>query len=297
MTQLNALTYDPLLKQALEEDLGRAGDLTSLAVIPANAKTSLNLNTRQDGCIAGLDISLRAFTILDPSISVKTFVKDGDFVPAGTILATISGNARSILSAERTCLNLLSHLSGIATKTYEMAQLIADLPTKLVDTRKTLPGLRALQKHAVKMGGGYNHRFALDDAIMIKDNHIAVAGDIVEAVKRARDYVGHTVKIEVEVDRLEQLEQLLTTDADIVLLDNMTPQTLKQAVEMVNGRMICEASGNISAQTIRAVSKTGVDIISAGCLTHTVKKLDIWLDERKQTELKSVATRYGTNNL
>ena len=219
MTQLSHLVYEPLLKAALEEDLGRAGDLTSLAVIPEGTTTTLALNTRQDGCIAGLDISLRAFTLFDPTLEIETFVHDGDFVKKGTVLATISGEARSILSAERTCLNLLSHLSAIATKTYEMAELIKDLPTKLVDTRKTLPNLRALQKYAVKMGGGYNHRFALDDVIMIKDNHIAVAGDLVEAVKRARAYVGHTVKIEAEVDTLDQLGQLLTTDADIVLLE------------------------------------------------------------------------------
>ncbi len=288
MTQLSHLVYEPLLKAALEEDLGRAGDLTSLAVIPEGTTTTLALNTRQDGCIAGLDISLRAFTLFDPTLEIETFVHDGDFVKKGTVLATISGEARSILSAERTCLNLLSHLSAIATKTYEMAELIKDLPTKLVDTRKTLPNLRALQKYAVKMGGGYNHRFALDDVIMIKDNHIAVAGDLVEAVKRARAYVGHTVKIEAEVDTLDQLGQLLTTDADIVLLDNMDPETLKTAVAMVNGQMICEASGNISSDTIRAVALSGVDIISAGCLTHTVKNLDIGLDEIKTTDTKNV---------
>jgi nicotinate-nucleotide pyrophosphorylase (carboxylating) len=279
LTSLPPLCYEPLLQTALAEDLGRSGDISAVAV-PADRHATLHVVTRQDGVVAGLGMSLRAFTLYDPAVRVSPLVADGDRVTAGTVLATVVGAARSLLAAERTCLNLLGHLCGIATHTRQLADLIADLPTQLVDTRKTLPGLRALQKYAVRAGGGHNHRFALDDAVMLKDNHLALAGDIPSAVARARAAVGPMVKIEVEVDTLDQLAEVLQTDADVVMLDNMPPEVLKKAVAMVGGRMLTEASGGVSAATIRAVAEAGVDVVSVGALTHSVRQLDIGLDYR-----------------
>ncbi|MBI1363737.1 MAG: carboxylating nicotinate-nucleotide diphosphorylase [Proteobacteria bacterium] len=277
---LPPLCYEGILQTALAEDMGRSGDISG-ALLPAGKQATLHVVTREAGCIAGLEMSLRAFTLYDPAVQVKALVADGDVVAAGTVLATVSGAARSLLAAERTCLNLLGHLCGIATQTHALAHLIADLPAKLVDTRKTLPGLRTLQKYAVRAGGGHNHRFALDDAVMLKDNHVALLGDIPAAVAHARAAVGPMVKIEVEVDTLEQLDEVLKTDADVVMLDNMPPEMLKAAVGRVGGRMLTEASGGITAATIRAVAESGVDVISVGALTHSVKQLDIGLDYRQ----------------
>lgn len=291
ITPLEYTITDPLIRAALAEDIGRIGDITSAATIPDNKMSTLVIKTRQDGCLAGLDMALRSFTIIDPEITITTHKNDGDRIKAGDVLATVTGRARALLTAERTCLNLLGHLSGIATQTQNMVDLIAHTNARLVDTRKTLPGLRAVQKYAVRCGGGYNHRFALDDAVMIKDNHIAVCGSITQAVAAARESVGHTTKIEIEVDNLDQLREVLTTDADIVLLDNMPPALLKQAVKMVNGKMVTEASGNINAKTIASVAETGVDYISAGCLTHSVMNVDIGLDYIAQNTQKE-----GTND-
>ena len=271
---LYPLFFAPLLRQALEEDLGRAGDLTTDAVVPPDARA----RARLVGRVAGLGVALSAFTQLDPSLWISVEQGDGVDVGAGTTLAVIDGAARPILTAERTALNLLGRLSGIATATAQVVQSLSDLHTEVVCTRKTTPGLRALEKYAIRVGGGSNHRFGLDDAVLIKDNHLVVAGGIRLAVERARAHIGHMVKIEVEVDTLEQLEELLTLRVDAVLLDNMPPETLRRAVTMVNGRLITEASGGITPATVRAVAETGVDMISLGWLTHTVKNFDVGLD-------------------
>lgn len=260
------------------EDFRRGGDLTTDALIPENAKGETVLRAREDGVIAGLEASLYAFIVLDPDVKFKFYKNDGDSIKAGEKIVKVSGNVRSMLSAERTCLNLLGRLCGIATFTNNLVKEIEGTGAKVADTRKTTPGFRALEKYAVKVGGGINHRFGLDDAVMIKDNHIAFSKSLTDAVNKVRDYVGHTVKIEVEVDTLDQLKELLENPADIVLLDNMSPETLKEAVQLIDGKMIAEASGNISMETIKSVAETGVDIISCGALTHSVKNFDIGLD-------------------
>ena len=276
---LPALVYEPILRQALAEDMGRGGDLTSQLTIPAGTQASANFVARESGTIAGLSMALRAFSLLDESLALTPYVQDGDRVTPGTLLATVSGDARSILGAERTALNLLGRLCGIATTTSTMVALLGGTHAKLADTRKTTLGLRALEKYAVRCGGGHNHRMALDDAIMIKDNHIAIAGSLTKAVTAAVAGAGHMVRIEVEVDTLQQLAELLTLDGvDVVLLDNMTPAQLKEAVAMVNGRLITEASGGVRPETLAAIAATGVDYISAGFLTHSAPNFDVGLD-------------------
>lgn len=219
-----------------------------------------------------------AFSLLDNQFSIEVLARDGDLIQTGQVLARLKGSASTMLTGERTALNLLGHLSGVATTTRRMVDLVKDYKARIVCTRKTLPGLRALQKYAVRAGGGFNHRFGLDDAVMIKDNHIAVCGGITAAVERVRARVGHMVKIEVEVDCLDQLEELLTVGADVVLLDNMSPETLALAVALVNGRMITEASGGITPESVAAVAESGVDYISAGFITHSAPNLDVALD-------------------
>ncbi|MEI8394850.1 MAG: carboxylating nicotinate-nucleotide diphosphorylase [Rhodospirillaceae bacterium] len=278
VSPLYPLFYEPLILRALEEDLGRAGDLTTDAVVPPGARARAALVARDAGRIAGLEVALSAFRMLDPGLNITITHGDGADVVAGTTLAEIDGGARPILTAERTALNILGRLSGIATTTAALVDYLGDLPTEIVCTRKTTPGLRALEKYAVRVGGGSNHRFGLDDAVLIKDNHLVVAGGLRAAITRARAAVGHMVKIEVEVDTLEQLEELLTLNADAVLLDNMAPETLSRAVAMVNRRLITEASGGVTPLTVRAVAETGVDMISLGWLTHTVKNFDVGLD-------------------
>lgn len=275
---LREIQYREIIENALLEDFRRGGDLTTNALIPEDAKGDTVLRARESGIIAGLEASLYAFTVLDPSVKFKYYKQDGDSVRAGDKIVKVSGNIRAMLSAERTCLNLLGRLCGIASFTNTLVQEIKGTKARVADTRKTTPGFRALEKYAVKVGGGFNHRFGLDDAVMIKDNHLAFSKSITEAVKKVRDFVGHTVKIEVEVDTLKQLEELLENPVDIVLLDNMPPETLKEAVKMIDGKMTVEASGNISIETIRSVAETGVDIISSGALTHSVKNFDIGLD-------------------
>ncbi len=275
---LRECQYKELVEKALLEDFSKGGDLTTNALIPEDAKGDTVLRARENGIIAGLEPSLYAFTLLDSEIKFKFYKKDGDRVTKGDKIVKISGNVRAMLSAERTCLNLLGRLCGIASFTNSLVNEIKGTGAKLADTRKTTPGLRFLEKYAVKIGGGMNHRFGLDDAVMIKDNHLAFSKSLRDAVKKVRDYVGLTVKIEVEVDTLDQLKELLETPVDIVLLDNMDNETLKTAVKLVNGKMITEASGNISYETIRGVAETGVDIISCGALTHSVRNFDIGLD-------------------
>ena len=278
VTPLYPLFYEALIRRALEEDLGRAGDLTTDAVVPPGARARARLVARGPGRIAGLGVALSAFTLLDPALRLEVGQRDGDSVEGGATLAVIEGAARPILTAERTALNILGRMCGIATATAEIVARIEGLPTEIVCTRKTTPGLRALEKYAVRLGGGSNHRFGLDDAVLIKDNHLVVAGGIRPAVERARAHVGHMVKIEVEVDTLVQLDELLELKVDAVLLDNMPPAVLREAVAMVGGRMITEASGGITPASVRAVAEAGVDMISLGWLTHTVKNFDVALD-------------------
>lgn len=280
IASLPPLLYEPLIRRALEEDLGRAGDLTSDAILPADLTAEAAVVARKAGRIAGLQAATSAFHILDPTVQVELRSADGRDAAAGETLAVVRGAARSILSAERTALNLLGRLCGVATTTRDLVALVAPHGTRIVCTRKTTPGLRALEKYAVKAGGGSNHRFGLDDAVLIKDNHVALAGGIQTAVERARAYVGHLVKIEVEVDSLEQLREALDLNVDVVLLDNMSLETLREAVRMAKGKALTEASGGITPQTAPAVAATGVDMISVGWLTHSSPALDVALDVR-----------------
>lgn len=278
---LPAIMLEPLVRAALLEDLGRAGDLTTDAIVPNEQRTTTVLAARQPGVIAGLDLAALAFRLLDPDVTISVQRADGSAVVAGDVVATVSGPARAILTGERTALNFLSRLSGIATATRAIVDAIDGHRAKIVCTRKTTPGLRAVEKYAVRAGGGSNHRFGLDDAVLIKDNHIAVAGGIRPAIERVRSNVGHLIKIEIEVDTLAQLEEALGLAPDAVLLDNMTPDELRRAVAMVAGRAITEASGRITAATAPAVAATGVDLISIGWLTHSAPILDIGLDYRE----------------
>ena len=269
---------EPLVRMALLEDLGRAGDLTTDTIVPAGAKDSLRLVARQEGVLAGLDLARLAFHLLDNGLVFEPLCGDGTVLAPGMEIARISGKSRAILTGERTALNYLCHLSGVASATYSIAQAIEPYGTRVTCTRKTMPGLRALQKYAVRVGGGSNHRFGLDDAVLIKDNHIALAGDVATAVGRARAGVGHMVKIELEVDTLAQLESALQLGVDVVLLDNMDLQTLRTAVAMCRGKAVTEASGRITPETAPQVAATGVDQIAVGWLTHSAKVLDIGLD-------------------
>jgi len=277
---LPRLVIEPLVRAALLEDLGRAGDLTTDAIIAPDAQATVALVAREPGVVAGTECARLAWELVDPRIMVEDLLPDGSRVQPGTVVGTATGPARGLLSGERVALNFLGHLSGVATGTATIADAIAHTKARVADTRKTIPGLRALQKHAVVAGGGSNHRFGLDDAVLIKDNHIAVAGGITAAVTAAKAYVGHLVKIEVEVDSLEQLRELLDVGADAVLLDNMGPEELREAVAMVGGRMITEASGRITPQVAVPIAESGVDLISVGWLTHSARVLDIGLDHR-----------------
>ncbi|GLS35500.1 nicotinate-nucleotide diphosphorylase (carboxylating) [Mesorhizobium tianshanense] len=280
LAPLPAIMLEPLVRAALLEDLGRAGDVTTDAIVPRESHATTVLAARQQGIVAGLDLAMLAFRLIDQNIKMEVNRADGSEVAQGETIASVSGPARAILTAERTALNFLCHLSGIATATASIAKAISGHKAKIVCTRKTTPGLRAVEKYAVRAGGGANHRFGLDDAILIKDNHIAIAGGIRTAIERARVSVGHLVKIEVEVDTLAQLEETLALTPDAVLLDNMAVDELRQAVLMVAGRAITEASGRITASTAPAIAATGIDLISIGWLTHSAPILDIGLDYR-----------------
>jgi len=275
---LPLIMIEPVVRAALLEDLGRAGDITTDALVPPDARAETALVARQPGVVAGLDFALTAFRLLDPAITATVDLPDGTRLAPGDRIATISGPARGILTAERTALNFLCHLSGIASATRGIVDAIAGTRAQVCCTRKTMPGLRFAQKYAIRVGGGSNHRFGLDDAVLIKDNHVAIAGSVREAVTRARAHVGHLVKIELEVDTLEQLAEAMQLRVDAVLLDNMGPDILRQAVAMVDGRAITEASGRIRPDTAPAIAAAGVDLLSVGWLTHSATVLDIGLD-------------------
>ncbi|MDA8654959.1 carboxylating nicotinate-nucleotide diphosphorylase [Alphaproteobacteria bacterium] len=275
---LNPERIRALVTHALMEDLGDAGDLTSLSVIPDNAIAQVDIVARDTGVCAGLDFAEEAFKQLAPSNQVSRFVKDGDPLQPGTKLMHIEGHARSILSAERVALNFMGHMSGIASETAKLVKCISGTHAKICDTRKTTPGLRAIEKYAVRMGGGVNHRFGLYDAILIKDNHIAVAGSISKALEQAFAYAGHMVQVEIEVDTLDQLQEALASGAGVILLDNMSPEQLSQAVEITNKRAKLEASGRVSLETVRDIALSGVDYISVGRITHSAPCLDLGLD-------------------
>lgn len=274
---MNLKLVEDIVRRALEEDIG-TGDLTTEATVPAGATAEAIIHTKEEGVIAGLDAVRIVFRILDPAIAFTAEVSDGTFVPKGTVIARLAGSARAILMGERTALNLLQRMSGIATMTRRAVEAVKFFPTRIVDTRKTAPGLRLLDKYAVRMGGGQNHRFGLYDAVLIKDNHIKVAGGIGAAVAAARKAIPFTAKVEVETENLEQVQEALTAGADIIMLDNMDYDTMRKAVELINGRALVEASGKVTVETVTDVAKTGVDFISMGALTHSVKALDISLD-------------------
>jgi nicotinate-nucleotide pyrophosphorylase (carboxylating) len=272
------LLIDPVVRAALAEDLGRAGDITALACIDADARLEATFGARKAGTIAGLACARLAILAMDPDAKFKAKVSDGDRIAAGAVLARVSANARALLSAERTALNLLGRLSGVATLTRSSVDAVAGTNTRITDTRKTTPGLRALEKYAVSCGGALNHRFGLDDAILIKDNHVAACGGVGEAIRRARAFAGHLVKVECEVDSLKQLAEALDAGPDVVMLDNFSLKNLRVAVGMAAGRVVLEASGGVTLDTVRDIAETGVDVISVGALTHSASVLDIGLD-------------------
>ena len=278
LAPLPEIVVEPLVRMALLEDIGRAGDLTSEATIPAERTARVAIRARKPGRIAGLDCARTAFRLIDRDLKIAVAIADGSDAAAGDTVALVEGRARSLLTAERVALNFMGHLSGVATATAAMAAEIAHTEAKIVCTRKTTPGLRALEKYAVRAGGGRNHRFGLDDGILIKDNHIAAAGSVEAAVSGARAHVGHMVKVEVEVDTLDQLATCLDLGVEAVLLDNMPPETLREAVAMIGGRAIAEASGNVTLETVRAIAEAGVDLISSGSITHSAPTLDLGLD-------------------
>ena len=274
----SALLFEPSVRAALEEDLGRAGDITSQLTIPVNKQATAKFVARKPGRIAGLICAEAAFRLVDPSVTFTVAPPDGSDTAAGAVLATVSGPARSILTAERVALNFLGPLSGTATATAALVKAVEGTAARIVCTRKTLPGLRTLQKYAVRCGGGFNHRFGLDDAAMVKDNHVQAAGGIGPAVARLREGLGHMVRIEVEVDRLEQLEEALGLGVDRILLDNMSLEDLRRAVVLAKGKAVLEVSGNVTLATVHAIAETGVDYISSGAITHSAPSLDIGLD-------------------
>ena len=278
VSPLPALMLEPLVRAALLEDLGRAGDVTTDAIVPASAQAETALVARQPGIVAGLDLAATAFRLIEPAIEIRIERPDGTRVAPGDRIATLSGPTRGMLTAERVALNFLGHLSGVASATATLVEAVNGHKARICCTRKTMPGLRAVQKYAVRVGGGINHRFGLDDAVLIKDNHVAAAGGVREAIEAARAGVGHLVKIEVEVDSLDQLEEAMATGVDAVLLDNMDVETLRQAVKLVAGRVKTEASGGVTLETVREIALSGVDLISVGALTHSPRNLDSSLE-------------------
>ncbi len=280
MASLPAVLYEPTVRAALAEDLGTAGDLTSDAAIPEDARATADIVARKAGRIAGIDVALCAFRLMDAGANLETILDDGADAAPGAVLARIEGNARAVLAAERTALNFLGRLCGVATATRTAVETVQGTSAHIACTRKTTPGLRHLEKYAVRIGGGHNHRFGLHDAVLIKDNHLIAGGGISATVARVCAQVGHLVKIQVEVDTLAQLEELLTTQADAVLLDNMAPDQLRAAVALVDGRLTTEASGGIRPETLKEIAASGVDVISLGWLTHSAPALDVGLDFR-----------------
>ncbi len=278
LSPLPRLLVQDAVRGALKEDLGRAGDITTNAIIAPGARIRAVIGARQAGRIAGLDLAEAAFDMLDETIVFERCVDDGEDIEAGGIVARLEGNTRAILSAERVALNYLGHMSGIATATQKLVALTAGTKAQICDTRKTTPGLRLLEKYAVKAGGGTNHRFGLDDAVLIKDNHIAAAGGVAQAISAVKANVGHMVKIEVEVDNLDQLRLALASGVDAVLLDNMSADMLAGAVGMIGEQALAEASGGVNAATVAQIAASGVDLISVGALTHSAPALDLGLD-------------------
>ncbi|NMB47138.1 MAG: carboxylating nicotinate-nucleotide diphosphorylase [Firmicutes bacterium] len=271
------MLIDKILRQALEEDLGR-GDITTEAITPSSLPVTADLISKSSGILAGVEIAQRVFHLIDPDIRFQPFFDDGGQIEQGQVIASIAGNARSILAGERVALNFLQRLSGIATATHTAVEAAEPFGTTITDTRKTTPGLRVLEKYAVRMGGGKNHRFGLDDAVLIKDNHIEVAGGITTAIDLARAHVGHMVKVEVEVETLSQVKEALAAGADVIMLDNMEPQAMKEAVAVIADQAIVEASGGITPAQVATVAAAGVDVVSLGWLTHSAPPLDISLD-------------------
>ncbi len=272
------LVIEPVVRMALAEDLGRAGDVTAAACIPDGARMKAVFAARRPGVLAGIRCVPLTVLALDPDASIELKLNDGDAFEAGAMLAEVEADARAFLSAERTALNLLGRLCGIATLTRAYVDAVAGTTTRIADTRKTTPGLRALEKHAVLCGGGLNHRFGLDDAILIKDNHIAVCGGGADAIRRAKAAAGHLMKVEVEVDGLDQLDEALAEAPDVIMLDNFTLPMLREAVARTSGRVTLEASGGVNLETVRGIAETGVNVISVGALTHSAASLDIGLD-------------------
>ena len=272
------LLLEPIVRRALEEDLGRAGDITSELVVPARSRAKALLLTREPGRIAGLICAEAAFRLLDATLEFRLDVRDGSDAEAGAPLATLEGSARAILAGERVALNFVGRLSGVATQTRALADAVAGTKARIVCTRKTTPGMRLLEKYAVRCGGGFNNRFGLDDAVLIKDNHILVAGGLAPALERARAGAGHMMSIEVEVETLDQLEEALRLGVNTILLDNMGIDELKRAVEITKGRAVLEASGNVTLATVRAIAETGVDYVSSGAITHSAPCLDVTVD-------------------
>jgi nicotinate-nucleotide pyrophosphorylase (carboxylating) len=275
---LPVVLYDDLVRRALAEDLGRAGDLTTDAIVPSDRDTRALIVAREAGRVAGLEAALHAFRLLDVTCRVDVRLPDGSDAEAGATIAQLSGRARALLTGERSALNLLGRLCGIATATRDVVARLDGLKTHVAGTRKTTPGLRALEKYAIRVGGGASHRYGLDDAVLVKDNHIALAGGVGEAVRRARASVGHLVKLEVEVETLDELDEALAVGVDAVLLDNMDLEALREAVRRCRGRALTEASGRIRSDNVRAVASTGVDLVSIGWLTHSAPALDVALD-------------------
>jgi len=275
VASLSHVIYEPVVRRALEEDLGHAGDLTTEALVPARHESSALVMAREPGRVCGVEIALSAFGTLDVAAELEALIPEGAEIGAGESLARISGLTRHLLTAERTALNLLARLSGIATATSILVQRVAGSGARIACTRKTTPGLRALEKYAVRVGGGSNHRFGLDDAVLIKDNHLLAVQSIADAVNRARQRCGHLVRVEVEVDTLEQLEEALAVGVEAILLDNMSLEELETAVRLCRGRALTEASGGVTRETVRAIAATGVDVISVGWLTHSAPALDV----------------------
>ena len=283
MRRLPDILVEPVVRLALAEDLGRAGDVTAMACIPQDARMKAAFAARKAGVLAGIEAVRLSVLALDPQARIDLRLNDGDALAPGAVLAVVEANARAFLSAERTALNLIGRLSGVATLTRAYVEAVAGTGARIADTRKTTPGLRALEKHAVACGGGINHRFGLDDAILIKDNHVAVCGGVAQAVRRARAFAPHLMKVEVEVDGLDQMDAVLAlidegAAPDVIMLDNFSLADLRTAVGRVGGRIVLEASGGVDLTTVRAIAETGVDVISVGALTHSAPNLDIGLD-------------------
>ncbi|SHF49756.1 carboxylating nicotinate-nucleotide diphosphorylase [Desulforamulus putei] len=275
--ELNMFELNKLIATSLAEDIG-TGDITTNSIVPAGSVAKGIIYVKEPGIVAGIPVAEAVFRYLAPDIGFSARVQDGASLEPGDVIAEVEGDARAILTGERLALNFLQRMSGIATRTAALVDKVKLYPVRVVDTRKTTPGLRMLEKYAVRVGGGFNHRFGLYDAVLIKDNHIKVAGGITQAVLAARQNVPHTVKIEVEVENLAGVNEALEARADVIMLDNMDPATMREAVKLVDGRALVEASGGINEETITAVAKAGVDLISIGALTHSIKSLDISLD-------------------